>query len=98
MQYYINVSTETLAILQSSFALQCQSWHLVLLIELRQLSMLWQQVRDAEVTSVMKAFLNLVKLLLCSIWNGERQFHHSLSAGDFSYSWGKFLTKLLVMW
>lgn len=56
MQYYINVSTETMAVLQSSFALQCQSWHLVLLIELRQLSMLWQQVRDAEVTSVMKAF------------------------------------------
>lgn len=55
-------------------SLSCQSWHLVLLIDLRQLSVVWQQVRESETTGIMEeGFLNLVKLLLYSLWNRERQ-------------------------
>jgi len=70
--------------------LQRQRWRLVLLIDLRRLSALWQQVSESE-TAVQWKLLNLVKLLWCRLWNRERQFHHSLSAGDFSYSWGNLL-------
>lgn len=58
MQYYINVSTGDLGHLEERcfIFVQCQSWHLVLLIDLRQLSMLWQQVRESETTGIMKAF------------------------------------------
>lgn len=68
--------------------LQCQSWHLILLMKPRHLFHAVAASEGAWDNSYNESFLNLVKLLVCSLEQRKaNHFHHSLSAGDHSYSW-----------
>lgn len=53
----------------------------------------------AETADINGRVLRLVKLGLLSLWNRKQiHLHHSLSAGDFSYSWRNLLKNHYLGW